>query len=210
MRLRAALFAVIVLAGAGYGAWKLAGTATPWYEQTVATRLQTALASAGQPWASVEVDGLKVTLKGAAPDESSRFRALEVARQVVDGIDDATTVRAAAPLPPPSFALELLRNDADVSLIGLVPETGGRDVIRVRARRRRPQRACHRHARIVVRPGTRRLAGGARLRPLGALRAAARQGQRRPRHGGGDRGRRQRRRPRGAGSAAPPRRAARA
>ena len=32
MRLRAALFAVIVLAGAGYAAWTLAGAATAWYE----------------------------------------------------------------------------------------------------------------------------------------------------------------------------------
>ena len=41
-------------------------------------------------------------------------------------VTDVTTLRATAPLAPPPFALELLRNEADVSLIGLVPETGGR------------------------------------------------------------------------------------
>ena len=77
-----------------------------------------------------------MTLAGAAPDETSRFRALEIARQIVDArrIEDATTLAAAKPLPPAPFALELLRNEDDVSLIGLVPETGGRDVIRAALR----------------------------------------------------------------------------
>ncbi len=132
MRARAILFAVVVLAGAVFGGWKLAQRAVGWYEQAVAAQSGTALAAAGQSWASVTVDGLKVTLNGEAPDESSRFSAVEVARQVVDParLADATTVKASPPLPPAPFALELLRNDAEISLIGLVPETGGRDVIR--------------------------------------------------------------------------------
>ena len=77
-----------------------------------------------------------MTLTGAAPDETSRFRVAEIARQVVDArrIEDLTTLAAAKPLPPAPFALELLRNEADVSLIGLVPQTGGRDVIRAALR----------------------------------------------------------------------------
>jgi OmpA-OmpF porin, OOP family len=132
MRLRAILFAVVVFAAAGAAAWKLAEAATNWFESATATQLASALEAAGQDWARVETDGLKVTLAGAAPDETSRFRALEIARQVVEPgrITDTTTLKAAAPLPPPAFALELLRNEAEVSLIGLVPETGGRDVIR--------------------------------------------------------------------------------
>ncbi len=132
MRLRAILFAAIVLAGVGAAAYRLAEAASTWFEQTSAAQLQAAFAAAGQDWVTVEVDGLKVKLSGAAPDETSRFRAQEVARQIVDArrIADATTLQAAKPLPPPPFALELLRNEADVSLIGLVPETGGRDVIR--------------------------------------------------------------------------------
>jgi OOP family OmpA-OmpF porin len=131
MRLRAVLFAVVVLAGFGVGAVKLAETATAWVETTTAERLAEGLAAAGQDWASVAVDGLEVTLAGAAPDETSRFRALEAARAVVDEgrITDATTLDTAAMAAPPDFALELLRNDDEVSLIGLVPEAGGRDVI---------------------------------------------------------------------------------
>ncbi len=132
MRLRAFLFAVVVLAGAGFGAFRLAEAAVGWYEARTAGQLDTALKAAGQDWAGVALDGLEVTLSGAAPDETSRFRALEIARQVVnpERITDTTTLLASAPLPPPPFALELLRNEAEVSLIGLVPEAGGRDVIR--------------------------------------------------------------------------------
>lgn len=132
MRLRALLFALVVLAGAALAAVRLGGWAAEWYEARTAARLTEAFTTSGQRWASAKVDGLKVRLEGMAPDETSRFRAVEIARQVVSAerIEDATTLVAAKPLPPAPFALELLRNDAEISLIGLVPETGGRDVIR--------------------------------------------------------------------------------
>lgn len=131
MRLRAVLFAIVVLAAAAGASWKIAELATARYEAGTAAQMGTALKLADQTWATATTDGLKVTLSGAAPDESSHFRALEVVRQVVDArrIEDATTVAAAAPLPPAPFALELLRSEDGVSLIGLVPEAGGRDVI---------------------------------------------------------------------------------
>ena len=136
MRLRAIFFAAIVFAGAGAAAYKVAEVATARYEAATADQLNAALEAAGQRWVSVATDGLKVTLAGAAPDETSRFRALEIARQIVDAgrVEDTTTLADAAPLPPAPFALELLRNESDVSLIGLVPETGGRDVIQAALR----------------------------------------------------------------------------
>ncbi len=132
MRLRAILFAMLVFAGVVAAAWEVAGRATAWFEAATAAELDTALDTAGMDWASVGVDGLSVTLTGAAPDETGRFRAHEIVRQIVTEarITDAMTVAASVPLAPPAFALELLRNEDDVSLIGLVPEEGGRDVIR--------------------------------------------------------------------------------
>ncbi|WP_297972415.1 OmpA family protein, partial [uncultured Amaricoccus sp.] len=131
MRLRAIFFAVIAFALAAAAAWRVAEEATARYEAATAGQVRAALAAADQDWAEVATDGLKVTLTGAVPDEASRFRALETTRQIVDGrrIEDLTTLAAVEPLPPPPFALELLRNEADVSLIGLVPQVGGRDVI---------------------------------------------------------------------------------
>ncbi|HVH03986.1 MAG TPA: OmpA family protein, partial [Amaricoccus sp.] len=135
MRLRAILFAVAVLAGVGAGAFKLAEAATAWVERTTALQISDGLAAAGQDWAAVATDGLRVTLTGTAPDETSRFRALEVARATVDErrITDATTLATAALAAPPAFALELLRNDLEISLIGLVPEAG-RDSIQAALR----------------------------------------------------------------------------
>ncbi|MFT3973223.1 MAG: OmpA family protein [Amaricoccus sp.] len=132
MRFRAILFALLAFAAAGAGAWKLAGEASLRLEQQTAAEIATALAAAGQTWAHAETDGLIVRLTGAAPDETSRVKVVEITRAVVSGrrIHDETTIAAVAPLPPPPFALELLRNDGEVSLIGLVPESGGREVIR--------------------------------------------------------------------------------
>ena len=132
MRLRAILFAVVVLGAVLLAAWKIAGRATAWFERVTVAEIDGALDAAGLDWAVVGADGLRVTLSGAAPDETSRFRAQEIVRQIVDGrrIIDAVDVVASTPLAAPSFALELLRNEDEISLIGLVPEAGGRDVIR--------------------------------------------------------------------------------
>lgn len=77
----------------------------------------------GHDWAETRVDGLIVTLSGTAPDEATRFQALKAAGSVVDDsrVIDEMTVAAAKTIAPPRFSIEILRNDAGVSLIGLVP-----------------------------------------------------------------------------------------
>jgi len=132
MRLRAFLYGSVVFALVGAGAWGLSRGATAYFERDARARLSDGLTAAGEDWARLEVDGLRVIISGEAPDETSRFRAIETARQIVDPdrIEDATSVAAADPLTPPPFALELLRNDSEISLIGLVPEGAGRAEIR--------------------------------------------------------------------------------
>lgn len=137
MRLRAFLYGVTVFAIVGAGAWGLSRTATTFFERDARARLTDGLAAAGEDWARLEVDGLRVVISGEAPDETSRFRAIETARQIVDPdrIVDATSVAASDPLTPPPFALELLRNESEISLIGLVPESAGRmEITRALAR----------------------------------------------------------------------------
>ena len=131
MRLRAISFALIALGGAAFGAWTLAGAATDFFERRTETEAAAALVAAGQGWARVEADGLTVTLAGLAPDEASRLRAVEILRQLVDPrrLAEELTVKAADPLAPPPFAIEILRNMAEVSLIGLAPDDGIRDRI---------------------------------------------------------------------------------
>lgn len=132
MRLRAILFAAVAFGAAGLAAWRVAEVAAVRLEIESVTGIEAALVAAGQTWAHADADGLNVMLTGTAPDETSRVKVVEIARTVVSGwrIEDRTEVAAAMPLPPPPFALELLRNENDVSLIGLVPESGGQDVIR--------------------------------------------------------------------------------
>lgn len=95
--------------------------------EAVADRLSTG----GFVWAEVLGDGLQVVIEGEAPTESARFEAISAAAQVVDGarVIDNMRVADAADIAPPAFALEVLRNDAGVSLIGLVPATTDRDEI---------------------------------------------------------------------------------
>jgi len=77
-------------------------------------------------WSRVSVDGLEVMLSGVAPSEAMRFRALSLAGTVVDPAriaDNMSVARAQATVP--RFSIEILRNDAEISLIGLVPKEPG-------------------------------------------------------------------------------------
>ena len=86
------------------------------------------LAVEGHGWATVTADGLRVTLSGTAPSEAERFRALSLAGGIVDAarVTDAMGVAAPEALTPPDYTVEILRNDAGVTLIGLVPEATDR------------------------------------------------------------------------------------
>lgn len=93
--------------------------------EAVATELRTQ----GYEWASVLGDGLQVVLEGEAPSEVARFEAISAAASVVDGarVIDNLRVAEAEAIAPPDFAIEILRNDAGVSLIGLVPAATARE-----------------------------------------------------------------------------------
>lgn len=131
MRLRAILFILLALGAAGYGALRIGEASTAYVERTTAAQAARSLDAADETWAEVATDGLIVTLSGAAPDEGARLRAAEILRQIVDPrrVRDETTLAASDPLAPPPFALELLRNDGEVSLIGLAPEGAGRAAV---------------------------------------------------------------------------------
>ncbi|MEE9387385.1 MAG: OmpA family protein [Paracoccaceae bacterium] len=83
----------------------------------------------GHTWPEVTVDGLQVVLSGTAPDEAGRFRALKAAGAVIDAtrLIDGMSVAERSGIEPPRFTVEILRNDDGISLIGLIPESTGRD-----------------------------------------------------------------------------------
>lgn len=93
------------------------------------------LAQDGIGWARVIPDGLMVVLEGEAPTESARFEAISSASKAVDGarVIDNLRVAEAAEVAAPEFALEILRNDAGASLIGLIPADSDRDAVAAEA-----------------------------------------------------------------------------
>ena len=88
----------------------------------------------GLTWAEVAADGLQVELEGIAPTEALRFQALSAAGSIVDAarIIDTMEVEAQAAIAPPRFSAEILRNDAGISVIGLVPLADDRDALNAR------------------------------------------------------------------------------
>ncbi|MBV2360158.1 OmpA family protein [Thalassococcus sp. CAU 1522] len=93
--------------------------------------VDTALETEGLSWAETDVNGLEVYLIGTAPDEAARFQAMSVAGRIVDAsrLIDQMLVAEAEGIAPPRFSIEILRNDAGISLIGLVPATTDRQAL---------------------------------------------------------------------------------
>lgn len=125
---RGALLRLTVLGLAGAGAWFGAVKAADVIEELSHGQVAAALAQGGFDWVTVETDGLRVALSGTAPDEVQRFRAIDQAIAAVDSrrLVDAIEIASPAPAAAPDFKVELLRNDAGVSLIGLVPASTDR------------------------------------------------------------------------------------
>ncbi|SEW38984.1 OmpA-OmpF porin, OOP family [Cognatiyoonia koreensis] len=93
--------------------------------------VQEDLIDAGHNWASVLGDGLQVIIEGEAPTEAARFNAITTAGKIVDAsrVIDNMSVIDSAGIAPPEFAIEILRNDSGVSLIGLIPAGTDRDLL---------------------------------------------------------------------------------
>lgn len=123
MRLSSVLSVVVAFAGAAVLCVVAAGFAVSAIEDGSRQAVRDRLGADGMDWAEVHTDGLQVVLAGTAPSEAKRFKALSVAGTVVDAarLIDEMLVEEAADLAPPRFAIEILRNESGISLIGLVP-----------------------------------------------------------------------------------------
>ena len=123
MRLSAYLPTLAVFICAALASVSVALLSVRLIEQASYAQVQRQLMNDGQDWTDVTVSGLQVTLTGTAPDEATRFRALSLAGSVVDAtrVIDRMEVDPGEAMEPPRFAIEFLRNDDGISLIGLVP-----------------------------------------------------------------------------------------
>lgn len=129
MRLSSFLIVLSAFASAAVLSLVAAGQFLRLIEEGSEIGVREALDAEGLVWAEVEADGLTVTLAGEAPTEALRFAAVSTAGSVVDAarIIDEMHVTAVSGIAPPRFSIEILRNDAGLSVFGLIPAESDRD-----------------------------------------------------------------------------------
>ncbi|MWD26638.1 OmpA family protein [Aquicoccus sp. SCR17] len=129
MRLSNFALPVLTFVAAAVLSTVAAGFSVTMIEDASVEQVEAALEREGLGWAEADANGLQLYLIGTAPNEAQRFRALSVAGRVVDAarILDQMNVEETADLAPPRFSIEILRNEAGVSLIGLVPAGTARE-----------------------------------------------------------------------------------
>jgi len=119
----AAFLLAAVLAGLA-GVW-LAGAA----ERLTRAEMDRVLDAGQLGWVTAQVDGLTAHLSGRAPNEGARLAALRAAGEVVGAgrVSDAIEVPRSQATVAPVFRIEAMRNNDDISLIGLVPHSMDED-----------------------------------------------------------------------------------
>jgi len=137
MRITALFIRLAMIIVAAFGAVLAARSIVTNVEERSVVAVQEDLLDKSHQWVSVLGDGLQVILEGEAPDEVSRFRAITAASSIVDSsrVIDNMSVAESERIAPPDFAIEILRNDSGVSLIGLIPSETDRDALASRIAR---------------------------------------------------------------------------
>ena len=125
MRLSSLLILATTFASAAGLSLIVAGFAATAVEQGTEIAVRRALDTSGFSWTEVAADGLQVELSGQAPDEADRFAAISLVGGVVDAarVIDKMEVKPSDGIAPPRFSTEILRNDAGISIIGLIPNS---------------------------------------------------------------------------------------
>ncbi|WP_149140516.1 OmpA family protein [Gemmobacter caeruleus] len=123
MRIPPSLLQTTMFVGAGLVAIVTAWSGAALIEGRSVAQVRSRLLTEGMTWVEVKASGLQVRLLGTAPNEAARFRAVNVAGEVVDSARlrdrlDVTPVRA---IEAPRFSVEMLRNSDGFSIIGLLP-----------------------------------------------------------------------------------------
>ncbi|WP_136637587.1 OmpA family protein [Pseudooceanicola onchidii] len=131
MRLSSVTILVGTFLGAALISLVVATFAAAAIERSSADGVKMELDMEGISWADVTSDGLQVELTGTAPTEAERFRAITVAGQIVDAtrVIDKMKVADSEGLAAPRFSIELLRNEGQLSLIGLIPAETDREAL---------------------------------------------------------------------------------
>ena len=124
LRTSQSFIAGVAFAGASLLAVLVAFLMTLIVESRSAFVVRGELAASKMDWATVEADGLQIVLTGTAPNEAARFRAVNIAGAQVEAsrVRDLLDVTPARAVEAPRFSVEMLRNDNEIQLIGLLPD----------------------------------------------------------------------------------------
>lgn len=124
LRRSQSFIAAVAFSGAAVLAVLVAFAMTLIVENRSATAVRGELDAAMMSWATVAADGLQIVLTGTAPNEAARFRAVNIAGAQVEAsrVRDLLEVTPARAIEAPRFSVEMLRNDDEIQLIGLLPE----------------------------------------------------------------------------------------
>lgn len=128
MRLSSLLIVLFTFASAAVLSLVAAMFSADLIEDTSKRGVRRALVDENLLWTQIHAEGLQVFLTGVAPSEADRFRAISTAGGIVDAarVIDNMQVVATADLAPPRFSVEILRNEAGIQLIGLIPQSSNR------------------------------------------------------------------------------------
>ena len=124
LRQSQSFIAAAAFTGAALLAVLVAFLMTLMVESRSASAVRSELDASKMDWALVAADGLQIVLTGTAPNEAARFRAVNIASAQVEAsrVRDLLEVTPARAFEAPRFSVEMLRNDAEIQLIGLLPE----------------------------------------------------------------------------------------
>jgi len=122
-RLLSRLLVLAVFGLAAGLAWTIGTMLADGAERLTRSEIDRVLAPSELAWVSARVDGLNVHLDGRAPTEGARLAALRAAAEVVGAgrVSEAIELPRAEARVAPVFRVEAMRNQGDISLIGLVP-----------------------------------------------------------------------------------------
>jgi OOP family OmpA-OmpF porin len=129
MRAVSATLTFFAFSFAAIVAYFASNLAVRWVEKISVSAIEELITIEGHEWASVQADGLHVILEGEAPSEAARFKVLAAAGSIVEAarVIDSFTITAAVELEAPEFSVEILRNAAGISIIGLIPASDSID-----------------------------------------------------------------------------------
>lgn len=127
----ALLFASICFILVGFASYYAGERTVDFLEDYTEEKTRKNVYNAGHNWVDIRADGLLVHLEGISPNEASRLKVLDVIRKTVPAkrLRDKIIIAKGKGIKSPQFILEMLRNDDEISLIGLIPLSTGRDHI---------------------------------------------------------------------------------